>query len=63
MLVTEAECLVRELENSIRREVAAFEEATTLIVDSIYVNRISTTPTGGKRQSILNSIECEVRLL
>lgn len=63
MLVTEAERLVRVLENTIKEKVGEFEKATNLIVDSIYVNRISTIPMDGKKLSILNSIECEVRFL
>jgi len=61
MLVTEAEALVRALEVEIKRVVNQYEEATGLIIDHIYVNRVSVVDS--KKQSLLNSIECEVRLL
>ena len=61
MLVTEAEALVRALELEIKRMVNQYEEATNLIIDHIYVNRVSVIDS--KIKSLLNSIECEVRLL
>ena len=63
MLVTEAEALVRALELEIKRVVNQYEEATGLIIDHIYVNRFTTKEIGKKDKSLLNSIECEVRLL
>ena len=63
MLVTEAEALVRALELEIKRVVNQYEEATGLIIDHIYVNRFLVKEIGNKDKSLLNSIECEVRLL
>jgi hypothetical protein len=63
MLVTEAEALVRALELEIKRIVNQYEEATGLIIDHIYVNRTSIKEIGAKEKSLLNAIECEVRLL
>lgn len=63
MTVIEAESLLRVLEIDLKGRIAQFEKETDLIVDTIYVNRLSVHEIGAKKKSLLNSIDCEVHLL
>ncbi len=64
MRVTEADELRMQLERDIRSLIVKFEQQTELlIVDSIYVNRTTSKTIDGKIQSVLNTVECEVRLM